>query len=122
MKKVNWVVVGFLLICFYILKNCNGCGDSDNMESSEYNITSGSDDSVPSWLEGTWVSTSQYGTIKVIINGNHIYENLGGSVYNSTFRIHDGAIYPNSDSHVYYPLDFSSRKIGDGMGGYLTKQ
>lgn len=60
--------------------------------------------------------------IIVEISGNHIRENYGGDVYSGTYSIHDNAIYPNTNSHTYYPLEISSHRIGNGGGGYFRKQ
>jgi len=118
MKTKKWMYFGFGLLCLYFFEKCGGCGnDSDSSNSSTY-----VDDSF-SWLQGTWVCNSEYGSIIVEIDGDHIREDYGnGDVFSGTYQIYDGAIHPNTNSHAYYPLDMSARKIGDGRGGFFRKR
>jgi hypothetical protein len=118
MKVEHLAYLGIGLTCLFFLATCDGCDNSEN-QSYEY---SSQDSEDYSWLNGTWVCNTQYGTIIVEISGNHIRENLGGDVYSGTYSIHDNAIHPNTNSHTYYPLDISSQRIGNGNGGYFRKQ
>ena len=115
MKEKHFFILAFVVFCF--VKMCGGCNGCDS--GSE-----GSSDNAPSWIQGTWVYNSEYGsgTMKIEIEGDHIRENHFGDVYYGTYRVYDGAIHPNTGSHTYYPLDMSAQKIGDGRGGYFRKQ
>ena len=118
MKGTYWKYTGIGLICLFLYNTCGGCED-DEKQSSEYSSNDGED---YSWLNGTWVCNTQYGSIVIEIDGNHIRENYRGEqVFSGTFSIHDDAIYPNGNS-TFYPLETSTHRIGDGLGGYFTKR
>ena len=84
--------------------------------------TGDSDDSAPSWIQGTWECETQYGAIIIRIDGNRIYEDYGDGVMSGTYRIYDNAIHPNTGNPVTYELDMSSHRILDGRGGYFRKR
>lgn len=118
MKSEHWAYIGIGLTCLYFLATCDGCGDDNNTKYSSAVV----DDSY-SWLQGTWICNTPYGTIRIVIDGDHISEDYGdGDIMYGTYRISDDTLYPNTDSHTFYPLDMSARKIGDGRGGYFRKQ
>lgn len=118
MKSEHWAYIGIGLTCLYFLATCDGCGGDNNTEYSSTIV----DDSY-SWLQGTWICNTPYGTIRIEIDGDHISEDYGdGDIMYGTYRISNGVLYPNTNSHVSYPLDMSARKIGDGRGGYFRKQ
>ena len=119
MKTEHWAYIGIGLTCLFLLATCDGCDDSES--DSEYSSTL-VDDSY-SWLQGTWICNTPYGFIRIEIDGGHIREDYGdGEVMYGTYRISDGVLYPNTNSHAYYQLDKSAHKICDGRGGYFRKQ
>lgn len=121
MKTEHWAYIGIGLTCLFFLVTCDGCGDVENEQSYEYSLENNEDSY--SWLDGTWVCDTPYGSIRIDINGDHIREDYGdGAVYSGTYSIYDDKIHPNTESHAYYPLDISSHRIGDGRGGYFRKK
>lgn len=119
MKAEHLAYIGIGLTCLFFLATCDGCEDNGK-QSYEYSSSDGED---YSWLNGTWVCNTPYGSIIVEIDGKHIRENFGdGDVFSGTYSIYDNAIHPNTNSHTLYPLDNSSHRIGDGRGGYFRKR
>lgn len=119
-RTLSWIGA-IMLAILYLWGPLNS--DYDRNSSYMYKQNIGDSNRELSWLQGTWVLNSQYGTLKISIDGDHIREDFGkGDVYYGTYSIRDGAIHPNSGSNTFYPLDVSSRKIGDGRGGYFRKQ
>ena len=119
MKTEHWAYIGIGLTCLFFLVTCDGCGDSE----SDIGNTSAIIDDSYSWVQGTWICNTPYGSIKIEIDGDHIREDYGdGEVMYGTYSISDNVLHPNTNSHVFYPLDISAHKIGDGRGGYFRKQ
>ena len=122
----DWKTWALLIAVIVLVKMCGGCDGSNDKSSSEryeQSSRSSESESAPSWLQGTWICNTQYGSIIVEIDGDHIREDYGdGAVFYGTYKIYDGKLHPNTNSHVSYPLDMSACKIGDGRGGYFRKQ
>ena len=113
-----WWILGILLVVF-VGNRCLNSSDSEDSYSSSSTVM---EDSY-SWLQGTWICNTIAGDIVVKIDGNQIVEDYGdGAVFRGTFRIEGNTLFPNTNSHAYYPLDPSVQKIGDGRGGYFRKR
>ena len=95
----------------------------DTSDYFQYGDSNNSEDSAPSWIQGTWYCVTPYGNMQVEIQGNTIREIPGdGSSYYGTYHIQDDKIMPNTGSQMYYQMDFSRKRLSAGQGYYFTKQ
>ena len=125
MKTDYWAYIGIAVMCLLFLATCDGCEDTDEEEYYETEQTSDidSDNSVPSWIQGTWTCVTPYGNMQVEIVGDHIREIPGdGSSYYGTYHINGDLIVPESGSGMHYEMDNSSRRLSAGQGYYFQKQ
>ena len=124
MKTDYWAYIGISVLFFFLFATCDGCDDTDEEEYIETEQTDGgSDNSVPSWIQGTWTCVTPYGNMQVEIVGDHIREIPGdGSSYYGTYHVDGDYIIPNSGSGMHYEIDKSSRRLSAGQGYYFQKQ
>ena len=121
---ISWIGAAMLVILYlWGPLNSDYRSSEEIIVSDKYEKSSSFNDDSYSWLQGTWICNTPYGSIRIVIDGDHISEDYGdGDIMYGTYRISDGVLYPNTNSHAYYPLDMSVHKIGDGRGGYFRKQ
>ena len=125
MKTDYWAYLGIAVLCLLFLATCDSCDDTDEEEYIETEQTSNSDfdNSVPSWIQGTWTCVTPYGNMQVEIVGDHIREIPGdGSSYYGTYHIDGDYLIPNSGSGMHYEMEKSSRRLSAGQGYYFQKQ
>ena len=124
----DWKTWALLIVLFLLVKmcgGCNGCDSSDDNSSGSYEQSSNGNDSekAPSWIQGTWTCVTPYGNMQVEIVGDHIRELPGdGTSYYGTYHIDGDYIIPETDSHMHYQMDKSSKRLEAGQGYYFEKQ
>lgn len=78
----------------------------------------------PNWIQGTWVYSTSYGTVKVVIDGDNIvvYMN-GGLMYNGSYEIHGDKLFYNQKKggKDYIILDRNSQRLKADESIYFNK-
>lgn len=116
-KIFGW---GIIIVLFLMLKMCGGCNGCGGNDVSNDSFTS---TNAPSWIQGSWKCSTPYGSMKVVIEGDHIREIFsdGGTFY-GTYHIDGDYIIPETGSHTHYEMDKYSNRLSAGQGYYFEKQ
>ncbi len=141
-KRKNLIITGIVIcvvILAFVLGRHSGKGNqpgntSDSsltetpaMEDSTVEDTTSDDvdqdDDNYDWLQGTWVGQTPYGTVQLIIAGNHIKSQDNSGISTGTFNIQNRQIIATykSGQTLTYSIDTNKYRIGYGKGIYLYK-
>jgi hypothetical protein len=79
----------------------------------------------PSWIQGTWTYETEYGVIKLTVNGKKITESIGGKTVSGTFRYENRRLvcdFGDPDNITFYRLDTDRQQIDAGDGMLMEKE
>lgn len=79
----------------------------------------------PSWIQGTWSFVTDYGTIRLIINGKNITETIGDKTVSGTFYYENRKLvcdFGDPNNITIYRLDTNRQQIDAGNGMMMTKE
>lgn len=104
--------------------------------SQDDNLTAVQDESVdpydeihpgkaPSWIQGNWKFTTEYGDILLSIHGNKITESIDGEKSSGTFYYENRKLvcdFGDPNNIMIYRLDVERQQIDAGNGMLMTKE
>ena len=79
---------------------------------------------IPEWLNGTWVTETDYGEVFLHIEGNNITERTQKGVSRGTFFYNDGTLYCSfpENTSMTYKVDIHKKIIQQGGAYWFTKR
>ncbi len=79
---------------------------------------------IPEWLNGTWVTETDYGEVFLQIKGNNITERTQKGASHGTFFYNDGTLYCSfpENTSMTYKVDIHKKIIQQGGAYWFTKR